>query len=257
MKLHSNISGAGTPMIILHGFLGMSDNWKTLGKDFSDAGFEVHLVDQRNHGRSPHSDEFNYLSMAKDVKEYIDQHNLENTVLIGHSMGGKTAMTAACLFPHVVKKLVVVDITPKYYAPHHQQILQGLQALNVAELSSRGEAEDLLSQYVPEADVRLFLLKNLYWKSKGKLALRMNLDALISNIENIGEALPSDYSYGGPTLFIKGENSNYIKPEEDAREIERHFPSSEIKVIPGAGHWVHAENKDAFFSTAQDFLHNS
>ncbi len=104
----------------------MSDNWKTLGNDFAEAGFQVHLIDQRNHGRSPHSEDFNYLELAKDVKEYIDSHSLKNVFLIGHSMGGKTAMTAAALFPHVIEKLVVVDIAPKYYPPHHQEILKGL-----------------------------------------------------------------------------------------------------------------------------------
>ena len=257
MKLHSTVSGKGTPIIILHGFLGMSDNWKTVSKDFSEAGFEVHLVDQRNHGRSPHSEEFDYLSMAKDVKEYIDEHHLEGAILIGHSMGGKTAMTAACLFSHVVDKLVVVDIAPKYYSPHHQQILEGLQAVDRADLSSRGEAEELLAKYVPEADVRLFLLKNLYWKSKGKLSLRLNLNTLVANIETIGAALPENYSFNNSTLFIKGEKSDYIKIAEDEKDIVRHFPSSEIKVIPDAGHWVHAENKDAFFSTVIDFLHKS
>ena len=257
MKLHSNILGEGKPMIILHGFLGMSDNWKTLGKEFSEKGFEVHLVDQRNHGRSPHSAELDYLSMAKDIKEYMDQHQLKDLILMGHSMGGKTAMMTACLFPHLVKKLIVVDIAPKYYAPHHQQILDGLQAVNRADMSSRGEAEDLLAKYVPEADVRLFLLKNLYWKSKGKLALRMNLDVLMANVEAVGEALPGDYSYGGPTLFIKGEKSNYIRTEEDLPEILKHFPSAEVKIIQDAGHWVHAENKDDFFNAVQDFLQKS
>lgn len=253
MKLHATVHGEGTPLLILHGFLGMSDNWKTLGREFAEAGYQVHLLDQRNHGRSPHSDEFNYLVMAKDVKEYIDTNGLENCILMGHSMGGKTAMTAACLFPHVVQKLIVVDIAPKYYAPHHQEILRGMTAVDEADLSSRGEAEDLLSTYVKEPDVRLFLLKNLYWKSKGKLALRLNLPALIENIEAIGEALPEDQVYSKPTLFVKGERSNYIK-EEDLGLIRKHFPSSEIATIPGAGHWVHAENKKAFYRVIMSFL---
>ena len=172
MKLHSQILGEGRPMLILHGFLGMSDNWKTLGNDFAEAGFQVHLIDQRNHGRSPHTDTFNYLEMAKDVKEYLDTHNLKNIILMGHSMGGKTAMTVASLFPHLVEKLVVVDIAPKYYAPHHQQILEGLQAVDDATLTSRGDADDLLSKYVREKAVRMFLLKNLYWKTKEKFLSR-------------------------------------------------------------------------------------
>ncbi len=253
MKLHANIIGEGKPLLILHGFLGMSDNWKTLGKKFADAGYQVHLIDQRNHGRSPHSEEFSYLLLAKDVKEYIDTHDLKNSILIGHSMGGKTAMLAASLFPHVIEKLIVVDIAPKYYAPHHQQILKGLQAVNKAELSSRGEAEELLSHYVKEPAVQLFLLKNLHWKTKEQLGLRLNLDALVNNIESIGEALPDDMKYEKSTLFIKGENSNYIEKEDEAL-IKRHFPSSEIVGIPKAGHWVHAENKKAFYEAVMRFL---
>ncbi|MFD0976632.1 alpha/beta fold hydrolase [Salinimicrobium gaetbulicola] len=253
MKLYSNILGEGAPLLILHGFLGMSDNWKTLGKEFADAGFQVHLIDQRNHGRSPHSEDFSYLLMAKDIKEYCDAHKLENCILLGHSMGGKTAMLAASLFPHIIEKLIVADIAPKYYAPHHQQILEGLQAVDRASLSSRGEAEDLLSQYVKEAGVRLFLLKNLYWKSKGKLALRFNLDSLVQNVENVGEALPEDAFFSKPTLFLRGGNSNYIT-SEDIPLIKSHFPEAEVETIPNVGHWLHAENKDAFFTAVMRFL---
>ena len=253
MKLYSNIIGEGKPLLILHGFLGMSDNWKTLGKDFSEVGYEVHLIDQRNHGRSPHSEEFSYLAMAKDVKEYMDSKGLENVILMGHSMGGKTAMMAASLFPHLIEKLVVVDIAPKYYAPHHQKILEGLQAIDRAELESRGEAEDLLAKYVDEPAVRLFLLKNLYRKTKEKLSLRLNLDVLVKNIEELGEALPEDTNFSKPALFIKGEKSGYIKPE-DEKLISRYFPASEIVAIPDSGHWVHAENKEAFYAAVIDFI---
>ena len=255
MKLHSNILGEGQPLLILHGFLGMSDNWKTLGKDFAEAGYEVHLIDQRNHGRSPHSEEFSYLVLGKDIKEYIDTHGLKNVLLLGHSMGGKTAMTAASLFPHLVEKLIVVDIAPKYYAPHHQTILEGLTAVNNADLSSRGEAEDVLSEYVKEDAVRLFLLKNLYWKSKGKLALRMNLEVLKENIEALGEGLSDDYSYNKPSLFIKGERSDYISSEDEAL-IKRQFPAAEIISISGAGHWVHAEKKKEFYQAVMKFLNS-
>lgn len=253
MKLHSTILGDGTPLLILHGFLGMSDNWKTLGKEFADAGFQVHLIDQRNHGRSPHSEDFNYLLMAKDIKEYCDAHNLEKCILLGHSMGGKTAMLAASLFPHIVEKLIVADIAPKYYAPHHQQILEGLEAVDRASLSSRGDAEDLLSRYVKDEGVRLFLLKNLYWKSKGKLALRFNLDSLVKNVENVGEALSEDAFFPKPTLFLRGGNSNYIT-SEDIPLIKKHFPEAEIETIPNVGHWLHAENKEAFFTAVMRFL---
>ncbi|MCY2685833.1 alpha/beta fold hydrolase [Salinimicrobium sp. TH3] len=253
MKLHSNILGEGQPLLILHGFLGMSDNWKTLGNDFAEAGYQVHLIDQRNHGRSPHSEAFNYTELAKDIQEYIQQHSLKNVILIGHSMGGKAAMTAAALFPNLIEKLVVVDIAPKYYPPHHQDILKGLKAVDEATLESRGEADEVLSQYVSQKAVRMFLLKNLYWKEKNRLGLRLNLEVLTREIEKVGEALPEDYVYSKPTLFIKGERSNYIT-SEDKGLIEKHFPEAKISVIPRAGHWVHAENKKGFYDEVMQFL---
>lgn len=253
MKLHSKILGKGKPFLILHGFLGMGDNWKTLGKQLSEEGFQVHLIDQRNHGKSPHSDKFSYELMADDLKEYCEEHQLENIILMGHSMGGKTAMLFACQHQSLVEKLIIVDIAPKYYAPHHQQILKGLTALEEANLTSRGDAEDLLENYIEETGVRLFLLKNLYWKTKEKLALKMNLAALKANIENIGAALDEKMEYEGPTLFIKGGESNYIL-SEDRKLIKEHFPKAIIVGIKGAGHWVHAEKSDEFFEAVTRFV---
>ncbi len=253
MKLHSLILGKGKPMLILHGFLGMSDNWKTLGKKFAEEGFQVHLIDQRNHGKSPHSDDFSYELMAKDVVEYCKSHDLTDITLMGHSMGGKTAMLLACENEELVQKLVVVDIAPKYYAPHHQQILEGLTALDEAHLTSRGDAEDFLEKHISEKGVRLFLLKNLYWKTKEKLALRINLDALKANIEQVGRALPQEAVYYGPVLFINGELSDYITKEEEPL-IKKHFPKAEIETIAKAGHWVHAENMEAFYKAVIQFV---
>ena len=253
MQLHSTILGEGKPFLILHGFLGMSDNWKTLGKQFAKDGFQVHLIDQRNHGKSPHSDDFSYQLMADDIKEYCETNDLKDIILLGHSMGGKTAMLTACLNEGLVEKLLVVDIAPKYYAPHHQQILKGLTALDEAKLTSRGDAEDFLKDYIPETGVRLFLLKNLYWKTKEQLSLKLNLEALKKNINNIGEALPAGMNYPGPTLFIKGENSDYISSEDEPR-IKEHFPQASIETIKNAGHWVHAENMEAFYEAVIRFI---
>lgn len=253
MKLHASILGEGAPLLILHGFLGMSDNWKTLGGQFAEAGYQVHLIDQRNHGRSPHSDEMSYLEMAKDLKLYAEDHGLDELVLLGHSMGGKTAMFVAAYFPQLLKKLIVVDIAPKYYRPHHRDILAGLQAVNKTELESRNHADEVLSEYVKEQAVRMFLLKNLYWKEKGNLALRLNLEVLVKAGETIGEELPDDKSYSGPSLFIRGGNSNYIKSEDEAL-ISRQFPDSEIVSIADGGHWVHAEKREEFYRVVMDFL---
>ena len=253
MKLYSNVIGEGKAFLILHGFLGMGDNWKTLGKQFADDGFEVHLIDQRNHGKSPHSEDFSYELMAEDLAEYCNSHNLKDVILLGHSMGGKTAMLFSCLHPEFVEKLVVVDIAPKYYAPHHQQILKGLTALDEANITSRGDAEDFLKKYIPETGVRLFLLKNLYWKTKEKLSLRLNLSALIDNIDEVGLALNPDQKFEKSTVFIRGLNSDYIQ-KSDFGLIEEHFPASEIIEITGAGHWVHAEKMKEFYTAVSNFV---
>jgi len=167
MIVHANVLGEGMPFVILHGFLGMGDNWKTLGGKIAAQGFQVHLVDQRNHGRSFHSDNFNYQLLSDDLKEYCQENNLQKIQLLGHSMGGKTAMTFAVNYPEMIEKLMVADIGPKYYPLHHQDILDGLNALDFDVIKSRGEADRELNNYVRDIGVRMFLLKNLYWKEKG------------------------------------------------------------------------------------------
>ena len=253
IELKSTIIGEGAPFLILHGFLGMSDNWKTLGNKFAEEGYQVHLLDQRNHGRSPHSSEMNYEVMSQDVKHYCETHNLKDIILLGHSMGGKVAMQFAGDFPELLKKLIIVDISPRYYAPHHQEILAGLQALDDEKITSRGDAEDFLSKFVPDKGTRLFLLKNLYWKTKEKLSLRLNLPVLANAANDIGLALSENIRCDKPTLFIKGGNSGYIS-QEDESLIRKHFPNSKIETIAGAGHWVHAEKMTAFFETVTHFL---
>lgn len=253
MKLYSKIKGKGQPLIILHGFLGMGDNWKTLANSYAEEGFEVHLVDQRNHGRSPHDEAFSYDLLAEDLKEYVDEKDLESVSIIGHSMGGKTAMRFATLFPDKVDQLIIVDIAPKYYAPHHQQILEGLTKISEAKLTSRTDADELLSNYISEKPIRQFLLKNLYWKTKEELNLRMNLKSLKQNIEEVGKGLPQNAKYSGETLFIKGGNSDYIQ-EKDKSDIATHFENFKISVIENAGHWVHAEKREEFFDLSLDWL---
>ncbi len=253
MKLHANVFGEGRPFIILHGFLGMGDNWKTLGKKIADHGFEVHLLDQRNHGRSPHSDQFSYELMAQDLKLYCEAHDLKDICLLGHSMGGKTAMLFAVKNAAYVQDLIIADIAPKYYPLHHQDILDGLSALDFDTIKSRGEADAQLKEYVPEAGVRMFLLKNLYWKEKGILGLRMNLKSLIENVSEIGVELPKMYNFSGPTLFLKGEKSNYIL-ENDELNIKLQFPETILKQIPAAGHWLHAENPVDFLTELLEFV---
>jgi len=253
MLLHSQIIGQGKPFIILHGFLGMSDNWKTLGNKFSEAGFQVHLVDQRNHGHSFHDDEFNYEVLAEDLKDYCEAHELEDIILLGHSMGGKTAMLFATEYPELVSRLMVADISPRFYPVHHDAILEGLSALDFDTIKSRGAADTLLSQYVQEMGTRLFLLKNLYWIEKGQLALRINLEALKENVSEVGEALPIFSKFEKPTLFLRGDKSEYVMPT-DSIVIKQHFPLAEIETISNAGHWLHAENPTDFYEAVINFI---
>ena len=250
--LHSTILGSGAPLIILHGYFGMSDNWKTLGVKYAE-DFQVHLIDQRNHGRSFHSDEFDYELLVEDLHFYIEYHKLEKVSVLGHSMGGKVAMLFAVSYADYLDKLIVADIAPKYYEPHHETILAGLNAVNFEIQYSRKAVEEMLSLYIKEPGVRQFLLKNVYWKEKGKLAYRFNLQSLTDNNSEVGEALPSFTSFEGATLFLKGENSMYILKEDEGL-IEAHFPNSEIVTIANAGHWLHAENPTDFFQASQKFL---
>lgn len=253
-KLYANVLGTGKPFIILHGFLGMGDNWKTLGNQFAKNGFEVHLVDQRNHGRSFHDTEFNYEVLAADLKKYCDANQLTDIVLLGHSMGGKTAMHFATLFPNMVSKLLVADISPRFYPVHHDAILEGLSQLNFSELKSRSEADKALANYVNDKGTRQFLLKNLYWKEKGQLALRINLKVLKETVEEVGEALATHAIFQGETLFLRGDKSEYIGSQDESI-IHAHFPKAKLITIANAGHWLHAENPEDFFNAVINFLH--
>ncbi|TXK73257.1 alpha/beta fold hydrolase [Mesonia sp. HuA40] len=252
MKLHANIIGQGEPLLILHGFLGMGDNWKTLGKQFAEEGYQVHLIDQRNHGRSPHSEEFSYAILAKDIKNYCREHNLNKVVLMGHSMGGKTAMKTAVSYPELIKDLVVVDIAPRYYEPHHQTILEGLTMLADAKLTSRQDADKKLAEFIDDWGVRQFLLKNLFRKDN-VLKLRVNLPVLKSKIENVGAALEEGELFEGSALFINGGNSNYVR-SNDRDLIRKYFPSSQLVTIKDAGHWIHAEKPEVFYQAVLRYL---
>lgn len=251
--LYSKIEGEGKPFIILHGYLGMSDNWKTLGTQFAAEGFQVHMLDLRNHGRSFHSEEFTYEAMVQDILEYCNENNLEAIDLLGHSMGGKVAMLFATTYPEKVNKLIIADIGPKYYAPHHQDIMAGLNAVDFSQKPSRNEVDEIVEKYIPDFGTRQFLLKSLYWVEPGQLGFRFNLDMFNRKIENIGNPLPENAVFEKPTLFLRGGNSNYIK-DADMDLIKKHFPLAELKTIPNAGHWLHAENPAAFYTETIAFL---
>jgi esterase len=251
--LYSRIEGEGKPLLIIHGFLGTSDNWKTLGGQFVENGFQVHALDMRNHGRSFHSDVFDYAAMVQDVYDYCEEHNLQQVDMVGHSMGGKIAMFFATQHPEKVNKLVIADIGPQYYRPHHQDILAGLNAIDFSVKPSRADVEGILEKHVPDFGTRQFLMKNLYWKESGQLTFRFNLDVFNEKIDNIGQALPERAKFDKPTLFLRGDKSNYIE-DEDFDLIRSHFPKAEIKGIKNSGHWLHAENPKDFMAETIAYL---
>lgn len=251
MKLNFKKIGSGPPLVILHGLFGSADNWYSISKEL-DTEFTIYLVDQRNHGDSPHSDEWNYQVMADDLLEMLDEEGLEKVYLMGHSMGGKTAMTFAVTNPERVERLIVADISPKYYPVHHEVILDGLQSIDLSNIKSRKEADDALASYIPEIGIRQFLLKNLGRTSEG-FNWKINLPVIVEKIEEVGEELEEDSKYEGPTLFLAGEKSNYIQ-EKDLPTILVHFPEYDLITIPKAGHWLHAEQPHAVVEEIRRFL---
>lgn len=260
MKLFYRKFGEGQPLIILHGLFGQSDNWNTLAKQFAENGFEVYTLDQRNHGLSPHSDVWNFKAMSQDVLEFMNEHQLKNVILLGHSMGGKTAMQLAIDHPENIDKLIVADIAPKYYPMHHQGVMEALQAVDFNIVKSRKEVEEVLSLYISDFGTKQFLLKNIFWIDDTEMAWRFNLKVIIQQIENvgqevthIGDATPVDKVCDVSTLFIRGEYSNYIL-DEDVELITELFPNSKLETLSGAGHWLHAEKPKEFFESVMKFI---
>lgn len=243
--------GKGQPLIILHGFLGSLDNWLTLAKRFSE-NYEVILVDQRNHGKSFHSDEFGYDQMVEDLEHLIKELELINPILLGHSMGGKTVMQYAAFHSQKIAKLIVADIGPKPYPVHHDQILEGLMSIPVDKIESRKEANDILSNYVEIESTRVFLLKNLKRTPDG-FDWKMNLPVLATKISEVGKALSYHLPIETETLFIRGGSSNYV-PDEDWEDIEEIFSNAELATVENTGHWLHAEDPNRFYELVTNFL---
>ncbi len=252
MLLHFESSGHGPPLIILHGLFGSLENWRTLSKTFSQF-CQVFALDQRNHGRSPHSDIFNYQVMAEDLKEFLQQQDLSSVYLLGHSMGGKTAMHFALAYPERVDKLIVVDIAPKAYPPGHDDVFVGLFALNVQTLRTRQEADAVLARTIADLALRQFLLKNLEREASGGFRWRINLEAIHNNYAEMIKGLAWNGRFQHPTLFISSENSGYIRPG-DLSTIKAIFPQAQLVTIPNTGHWIHAEAPQEFARVVLNFL---
>jgi pimeloyl-ACP methyl ester carboxylesterase len=251
MKLNYKKLGKGQPLLILHGLFGMLDNWITLGKRYSKH-FEVYLIDQRNHGKSPHSDEFTFVDMADDLMEFIEDHHIRGALMIGHSMGGKTLIEFANDHACFIDKMVIADIGPKAYEPRHENIVAAMESIDFQTIKSRKDAEEVLKSQIPNFQIRQFLLKNLYWEYKQKLGWKINLKAIKQNLEEVLADM-SEYRITIPTLFLRGGDSDYILPE-DEEAIKIQFPNSYIVTIPGTGHWLHAEKQDEFYRITMEFF---
>jgi esterase len=251
MKLFHRVSGEGPPLIVLHGLFGSSDNWFTHAKTLAQQ-YQVWLVDQRNHGQSFHDSAFDYRHLTQDLETFVSQQQIVKPFLLGHSMGGKTAMNYAVKNPDGVRGLIVADIMPKSYPVHHDHILDGLQAVKLGALQSRTEADQQLAAYISEPDVRQFLLKNLTRDGDGKFAWKINLTAIDQNIEAIGAALLYEGIYAGPTLFINGKRSNYYRAGDEVL-TNRLFPQAEWVTLD-TGHWVQAERPQEFAAAVLGFL---
>jgi len=252
VQLNHYTCGQGFPIVILHGLFGSSDNWQTLSKQFKDH-YTVFTLDLRNHGNSPHDDLFNYDVMAGDLREFADVQKLSEFFLLGHSMGGKVAMRFAAQFPERVRKLIVADIAPKAYPPHHLPILEAMTSVNLSQYTTRSEVDRALMGHIPDIAVRQFLLKSVERDSSGHMKWKIHIHALRDHYDDIAGAPGLERPFENPTLFIRGGNSDYINPHDEP-EIRRQFPRATIKTIEGAGHWLHAEKPAEFFALCRDFL---
>lgn len=241
----------GKAILILHGLFGMSDNWHNMARRLSET-YTVYTLDLRNHGQSPHSPLMNYSVMADDIWEFMNNEKLEEAIVIGHSMGGKTAMAFANKYPEKTEKLIVVDIAPRAYKPGHIIYFDAMKSINF-KASGRKEIEDQLASSITNQGEMLFLLKNLYRKENGEYGLKLNLGAIENNYEAIIGEVVLDKPTSIPTLFIKGEKSNYIN-DADFEAISQNYLNVSFATVANAGHWVHAENPEGFLTAVNEFL---
>jgi len=252
MELNYKTLGEGEPLIILHGLFGMLDNWQTLARKFAE-DFKVYIVDQRNHGKSPHDPVIDYSSMAEDLFDFMLDHDIPQANIMGHSMGGKTVMQFAHMYPERVRRLIVVDMAPKAYESGHRLIFEALYNVDLNLVESRDDAEDMLRQGIEDGGIRLFLLKNLKRNKDGGYEWKMNLHAIFRHYPDILSAIHSETPFASPSLFIRGDRSHYIE-NADFDLIQEEFPLAEIATVEGAGHWVHAEAPDELLKLVTNFL---
>ncbi|WP_269523990.1 alpha/beta fold hydrolase [Coraliomargarita parva] len=256
LNLHSlRFENPGAPvLVILHGLLGASRNWTTIGRALKE-GYDVHAVDLRNHGSSPQAESMRWSEMMDDLERYLDANDIESCVLMGHSLGGKVVMRFACEYPDRVTKLIIVDIAAKPYPPYHDNEFRAMKRIPVGELSNRKEAEELLEPMVPEWAMRQFLLTNLVRdEATGAFRWQANVEALHASLPHIRQnSLLATDRYNGPVLLIRGANSDFID-DSDADEMLHWFPHLQEEIVPSAGHNVHVENRAGFLEVLSEWL---
>ncbi len=252
MKLHFREYGTGSSAIILHGLFGSLDNWHSISVKLSPM-FRVYAVDLRNHGKSPHNPEMSYSLMADDMKEFVSSAGLERVSLLGHSIGGKVVMQFSLTYPNLVEKLVVADIAPRAYRPHHEYIFRALLSLDLAAYTARKQIEAALAPEIPDLALRQFLLKNVTRNANGAFEWQLNLPALHENYAKLLAALSVDRTCDRPALFVRGEKSDYIQSQDEPL-IYRLFPQAKIRTLANAGHWLHADVPETFVRIVQEFL---
>lgn len=254
MNLNYKTFGSGDPIIILHGLFGSLDNWQTIAKQLAET-HSVYLVDQRNHGKSPHNDQHSYELMAEDLRAFMESQWIYEATIIGHSMGGKTAMQFAFNNPDMVEKLVIVDITAKGSKGEHEAIFDAFFSLDLNKLTSRKEAQDFFESKLDQVDVVQFLLKNLARKKEGGFAWKMNLPVLHETYAEIMGSLELEGQFEAPTLFIRGAKSQYVS-DQDFVQLQQKFTDAKLVTIADAGHWIHAEQPKDFLKELTIFLNN-
>jgi pimeloyl-ACP methyl ester carboxylesterase len=242
------------PVVILHGLFGISDNWVSYARRLSTEAYEVFVPDQRNHGQSPQSDIFNYLALTDDLFDFLDENEIEDPIIIGHSMGGKVAMRFALENPMLLKKLVVVDISLKAYGPRkqHLNIIEAMKSIDLTSIKTRSDVETRLADYIPEPRIRQFILKNLHRKGKDSFEWRLYYEGIEKSLAEMFDNIDTSVKFNKPTLFIKGGASDYILLEDFA-QIRYNFPHSEIITIENASHWVHVEAAEKFYQLTSGF----
>lgn len=251
VDLHYQKRGSGPALVVLHGLFGESGNWRDVAERLA-RHFTVITPDLRNHGDSPHADEFHDTVWVEDLDRLLAREKLPSALLLGHSLGGKVAMQFALIYPERIPRLIIVDIAPKTYPPMHLHVFQAMMGVDPSQFKSRTEVGEAMAPLIPGPTTRMFLLKNLATDKEGRLRWKINLKSLLDNYPRLNDPLKGP-PFTKPTLVIRGEKSPYVQ-EADYPLFQKHFPTAQFITIAGAGHWPHTEKPEEFTQLVINFL---